>query len=170
MKKAFTLLLATICSAAMMLSFAACNSNPDDSSVSDSSSSNSSSNVSDSSSEDSSDSSTASGKYATVADYVASDELQSQIASLKESVSAQGLDFSITGEENKLIYTYTYPEGVSTDGMADALATAIEAQASTFESVASSLKMVVDVDSPVVVVRYLASDGTEIYSTEFSAK
>ena len=71
---------------------------------------------------------------------------------------------------HELVYTYTYDEGIATDGLASALSSAMETQASTFESLASSLKLAVDVENPVVAVRYLAHDGTEIYSNEYTAK
>lgn len=109
-----------------------------------------------------------SGKYATMQEYVQSAEMQSQIASLQQTMEEQGLSMTITGEENKLIYTYTYPSEVS-DLMGDALESALQQQSSTFESVAETLKLAVDVDNPVVVVRYLSSDGTEICSMEFGA-
>lgn len=53
--------------------------------------------------------------------------------------------------------------------MGDALESALQAQSSTFESIAETLKQAVDVDNPIVVVRYLSSDGTEICSMEFGA-
>lgn len=109
-----------------------------------------------------------SGKYATMEEYVQSAEMQSQIASLQQTMEEQGLSMTITGEENKLIYTYTYLSEVS-DLVGDALESALQQQSSTFESVAETLKQAVDVDNPVVVVRYLSSDGTEICSMEFGA-
>lgn len=109
-----------------------------------------------------------SGKYATMQEYVRSAEMQAQIASLQQTMEEQGLNMTITGNGNELIYTYTYPSEVS-DVMGDALETALQAQSSTFESIAETLKLAVDVDNPVVVVRYLSSDGTEICSMEFGA-
>ena len=109
-----------------------------------------------------------SGKYATMEEYVQSAEMQSQITSLQQTADAQGSSIAITGEGNKLIYTYTYPSEVS-DLMGDALESALQSQSSTFESAVEMLKQVVDVDNPVVVVRYLSSDGTEICSMEFGA-
>lgn len=43
-------------------------------------------------------------------------------------------------------------------------------QADTFKNVASSIKAAVEVENPVVVVRYLNADGSEIYSEEFAAE
>lgn len=44
----------------------------------------------------------------------------------------------------------------------------LQSQASTFESVASSLKAAVEVENPVVVVRYLDNTGAEIVAQEFA--
>lgn len=174
MKKSLKFFAALSCAAVMALAFAACSSGSPDSSASGSSSdsgnSESTSASTSDNSESSSSTSSASGKFASVEEYVASEELQSQLSTMKESLASSGMDISITGEGNKLIYTYTYPEGTPTDGLADSLAAAIEGQTSTFKSVASALKLVVDVDSPVVVVSYVTSDGTEIFSTEFTAE
>lgn len=109
-----------------------------------------------------------SGKYATMQEYVRSAEMQAQVASLQQTMEEQGLNMTITGDGNKLIYTYTYPSEVP-DVMGDALESALQAQSSTFESIAETLKQAVDVDNPIVVVRYLSSDGTEICSMEFGA-
>lgn len=109
-----------------------------------------------------------SGKYATMQEYVRSAEMQEHVASLQQTMEKQGLSMTITGEGNKLIYTYTYLSEVS-DLIGDALEAALQEQSSTFESVAETLKQAVDVDNPVVVVRYLSSDGTEICSMEFGA-
>ena len=44
----------------------------------------------------------------------------------------------------------------------------LQSQASTFETVASSLKAAVEVENPVVVVRYLDNTGAEIVAQEFA--
>ncbi len=110
------------------------------------------------------------GKYATVEDFVNSDVLQNQLADLKTSLTQQGMDIAVTGEGNKLIYTYTYTDLTDTTGMAEALKEAMASQADTFKNVANSLKAAVAVDNPVVVVRYLDANGGEIYSEEFAAE
>ena len=48
------------------------------------------------------------------------------------------------------------------DGIADQMAP-------TFELIAETLKNVVEVDNPVLVVKYMDADGTELYSREFSS-
>lgn len=80
-----------------------------------------------------------------------------------------GMTFTMTGEGNKLIYTYTYPEGMNTSGMADAMDGIADQMAPSFELIAESLKNVVEVDNPVLVVKYMDADGTELYSREFSS-
>ena len=110
------------------------------------------------------------GKFASVADFAASDAVQSQLASLKETLASSGMDINITGEDNKLVYTYIYPEGTDTSNIADTLKSAMASQADTFKNVASSIKAAVEVENPVVVVRYVNADGSEIYSEEFAAE
>ena len=109
-------------------------------------------------------------KFSSMEDYVNSEEVQSQISATLADAEAQGMNMEVKGDGNKLIYAYTFTDDIETEGMADALKEALTAQASTFETIATTLKSVVSVDNPVVVVQYLASDGSEIYSQEFSAK
>lgn len=173
-------LLIACVAAVMMASFASCapkapasdngsSSAPEaSSSVAANEEDQSSSKAEESSSDESGD--TSLGTYETMEEYAASEEVQSQIAELKDTLADSGMEIAITGEGNKFIYTYTFAEGIPTDGMADSLKSGLEGQASTFESLAGLLKITVKVDSPVVVVRYVASDGTEVYSQEFEAK
>ena len=111
----------------------------------------------------------ANGKFDTIDGFVNSDIVQSQLDSLKTSAEDSGMNITITGEGNKLIYTFTYGEGTETDGLAEALEAALDTQASTFEGVAASLKEAVEVEDPIVVVLYADSEGNEIYSREFTA-
>lgn len=113
----------------------------------------------------------ASGKYATVEDFVNSDIMQSQLESMKKTLEGSGASLDITGEGNKLIYTFVYDMGdMDTDAMKEALQPAMDGMASQFETVASSLKAAVDVDAPVVEVICKAADGTELFSNEYNAK
>ncbi len=109
------------------------------------------------------------GKFATVADFANSSEVQTQLEAQKRSLDGSGMDIAITGEDNKLIYTFTYLEMENQEGMAEALQQGLESEKTTFVSVAKSIKLAVDVDDPVVIVRYLDSKGEEIYSAEFTA-
>lgn len=110
------------------------------------------------------------GQFASVEDYLANEQVQEQLQPSIDSVKNMGMDLEITGEGNKLIYTYTFTTQLDEDGVAEQLKTGLDAQASTFEGVASNLKDIVNVDNPVVVVTYLNKDGTVLHSQEFSAK
>ena len=112
---------------------------------------------------------TSSGKYATVADFANSSEVQTQLEIQKKSLDGTGMDIAITGEDNKLIYTFTYQELENQEGMAEALEQGLEGQKSTFVSVAKSIKLAVEIENPVVVVQYLDAKGEVIYSAEFTA-
>lgn len=103
--------------------------------------------------------------YSSIEEFVSSEEIQSQL----EAMQTEEMGVAVTGEGNKLIYTYTFAEGIATDGMAEVLEAGIQAQASTFQSIAATIALAVDVEDPVVVVRYQDSTGAEIYSAEFSA-
>lgn len=119
-----------------------------------------------------SDAGTASlGTYASVEEFAASDDIQSQIEGMKESLNEAGMDIAVTGEGDKLIYTYTYQELTDEDGtIAESIKTQMDAQASTFTTVANTIKAAVDVEKPVVVVRYLDANGEEIFSGEYPAE
>ena len=106
------------------------------------------------------------GKIDSIEAFVATDEMQSQIKEAKESVEDGTLTMA---EGNKLVYVYTYQTDLDIEATKEALATAIEQQASVFENVAKEIKNAVNVENPIVEVRYLAKDGTEIYSQEFTA-
>lgn len=112
---------------------------------------------------------TALGKYASIKEYVESDEVQSELESMLSGMDTSTMSMEVYGEDNKLVYSYTYLVDLSALGdIASTLDAALEEQASVFESVASSLKLAVDVENPVVVVEYLDKDGNVIVSKEFS--
>ena len=98
-----------------------------------------------------------------------SPELQEQLSAMTEALS-DSLQLQVIGEAEKLIYHYQYPEGTATEGLAAALEEALASQEATFSSIASSLKLVVDVEDPVVEVVYADSQGNVIYSQEFHAE
>lgn len=114
----------------------------------------------------------ADGKYATVADLVMSDEMQSQLAGMKEQFGDIGASLDIAGEGNKLIYTFVYEDlgGQDEEAISTALETAMEQMASVFETIAGSLAEQVEAANPTVVVTYKTAEGTELFSKEYSAK
>ena len=108
--------------------------------------------------------------YKSMDAFVASDELKAELDKAKASMGNSGFDIAIVAEGNKLVYVYTLQQQVDTEGLGDSLKEALNGEAATFEGVAASVGKVVDVENPVVVVRYLNKDGSEICSQEFSAK
>ena len=109
------------------------------------------------------------GKIDSIEAFLATDEMQSQLKEAKESIEDGTLTMDIVAEGDKLVYVYTYQMDVDIEAAKEALATATEQQASVFENVAKEIKNAVNVENPIVEVRYLAKDGTEIYSQEFTA-
>lgn len=108
-------------------------------------------------------------KFGSISDFVNSDEFQQQLDAAMSSTEGSGLNLEITGEDNKLIYSYTYQEEMPAEA-AEQLQAALEAQASTLEGIASELKNAVNVENPVVVVEYLNPNGSVLCSMEFSAQ
>ena len=109
------------------------------------------------------------GKYATLEDFINSDLMQEQLDSQIASLEGTGLTADITAEDNKLVYNFTITDpNVAASLDAAALQSSLDSQASTFESIASTIPLAVEIDNPVVVVRYLDSTGAVIVSQEFA--
>ena len=116
--------------------------------------------------------STVSGKYATIQEFIDSDLMQQQLKTQTDSLADTGLTVELTGEGNQLIYNFIIEDPDISAIMASDpsyLTDSLESQASTFSSVAKSLSAAIDVEDPVVVVRYTGSDGTVLASQEYPA-
>lgn len=111
----------------------------------------------------------ASGKYATLEDFINSDMMQDQLDSQIASLEGTGLTAEVIAEDNKLVYSFTITDpNVAAALDAASLQSTLDSQASTFESIASMIPLAVEIDNPVVVVRYLDSAGAVIVSQEFA--
>lgn len=109
------------------------------------------------------------GRYSSIQEFIESDEMKSSLDSQIASLEGSGMEMEVTGEDNKLVYTFTITDpDLSALMDAAALETSLDEQASTFESVASILPLAIDVENPVVVVRYVGADGAELASREFA--
>ena len=93
-----------------------------------------------------------------------------EITGINESLESQGMTVEVVGEGNKLIYNYYYTELVNQEGLGEALEEGLTAEADTFSDVAASISEAVDVENPVVVVRYIDANGEVIHSQEFPAQ
>ena len=103
-------------------------------------------------------------------DTLAGEEMQSLIEEDKSALADSGLSLEVTSRENQLIYTYTYSQMLEVETAKDILKEGMEAEWDAFQKFADDVKKSVKVENPVVVVRYLNPDGTEIYSETFSAE
>ncbi len=108
--------------------------------------------------------------FQTIEEYLASDEIQSQLDTIRDSMSNDEVTVDIAAEGNKLIYICTYTEQIEAEGLAEQFESALDETASAFGSMAQSLGAQIGVDSPTVEVRYLNADGSEIYTREFAAE
>ena len=171
MKNRIRKLLLLTCAAVAALFITACGGSSDDSAASDDAAQTEDTaddaSGDDAAADDSSDGDIT-GKYATIQEFIDSDMMQESLQEQMASLEGTGMSMSITGEDNKLIYSFTIddPDLSAAIDPAD-LESSLDSQASTFESVAAVLPAAIEVDNPVVVVRYLGSDGTELASREF---
>jgi hypothetical protein len=118
------------------------------------------------------DSSASSGKYGSIDEYVQSDAVQNELATVKSQAESGGMTLDVRGEGNALVYDFTLPAGTdaSTAGLTEQLNSGLETQASTFESIATMMKTAVEVDNPVVRVIYRDANGSTLASRDFAAK
>lgn len=110
------------------------------------------------------------GKFESLEDFVNSDIMQQQLETQFASLEGTGMSIELTADDNKLIYNLTIEDPDLSAAMdASALESYLDSQAATFEAIAATLPASVDVENPVVVVRYLDYTGEEIASREFAA-
>ncbi len=112
------------------------------------------------------------GKYKTIEDFVKFESPQPLQEQLNEKTAWAGVSVNISGQGNKLIYTCVLNDLYDMDKevLGDILGEALDENGNTFESIAVALKLAVEVENPVVVVRYVTKDGTELCSREFAAQ
>ena len=115
------------------------------------------------------DESTSLSLFDSVDAFIASDAMQEQIDSLNESLASSGLSVDIQGEGNTLYYIYTVLDETTAASLDNAsLESYVQSLESTLEPVADSVISVVSVDTVNIVVQFLAPDGTELISQEFT--
>lgn len=108
-------------------------------------------------------------KFASVEEFLADPTVKDQLETMMSALG-DDMDIEVTGEGDKLIYTFTFNQEL---GDLDTLRGALETQmnddsfAGTFRNIAGTLSDAIEVTNPSVVVTYLAVDGTEIYSQEY---
>ena len=178
MKKNLFRLMACVVAFAMVLSLAACSGDSKSSSSSKAESSAASSEVASSKAAESSEASSeasskaATGvrteKYASVEEFLADPAVKDQLETMMSSLG-DGMDITLTGEGDKLVYTFTFSEEVDIEATKAAMEEQMNSDtfATTFKGIAGTLPDAIDVTNPSVVVTYNAVDGTEIYSQEY---
>lgn len=114
---------------------------------------------------------TAEGKFKTMEGYVQSDVVQLQLKSLREMIDSDIMEVEISGQENKLIYTYIYKEMYDVDekALGEALRSYLDDNdlSEKYTSMTNLLKTMVEVENPVIVLQYITEDGTELCSKEY---
>ena len=168
MRKLTSKLLLVMMVLAMAFSMAACGSEKNDSKTNDSKES-----VSNTNSQSGANDQDEKKKYASVADYVKSDEVQYVLNVFETQLEGTGMSLDILAEGDKLVYSYKMDDiekASLTDEDITNLGSSVEAESATFQETADQVKKLVDADSPALVIRYLDGNGEEIFSKEFPAK
>lgn len=109
--------------------------------------------------------------YASLDDYIQSDIIQSEVESINEE-NGDEATMIIKAEGDTLVYEYTLKETIEEEDLEyyhDTFESYLEGTESTFVDIANSLDDVTNVKEPAVAVRYLNSDGSVIYETEYAA-
>lgn len=114
-------------------------------------------------------------QYASIKDYVNDPTFQAAVKKEMAAYEGQGMSMTITGEGNKLVYTYKYTDknliddNFTLEDAQEYFDDAIKSQESQFKSLCKQLTNYIDVDDPVVVLRYYDYDDTLIWEKEFKA-
>lgn len=176
MKNKFRKMLLLMCAMTLAFALTACGGSGDDADTSggaaqteeDASGGDDAAAEDDTSADDTADD-TAAGKFASIQEFIDSDMMQKELATQLESLEETGISMELTAEDNKLIYNFKIDDPDLSAVMDTAtLESTLDSQASTFESVAGVLPAAIDIENPVIVVRYLDSDGNELASREFA--
>ncbi len=166
MKHMIRRILALLCTVTLIFALAACSGSKD---KKDSGKDTAENNSSENESEEKPDGEVT-GKFASIQDFIDSDLFRKHLEPKIADFEDKGLAMSFEAEDNKLIWNFKITDSNLSGAMdPSSLESALDSQASAFESVADILVNAVDVDSPVVLVRYLDDKGTELASKEFSA-
>ncbi len=103
------------------------------------------------------------GKAKSVESYISS--VQSEIDTLKKSVDGTGMKLDVTARGNSMVYSFQYDIELD-ETQKEALGTAMDQQASTFQQGYTDLKKQVP-SAESVIVEYLDKNGKVIVSKEY---
>lgn len=112
-------------------------------------------------------------QYGSIQEYVDSEEHQTQLNALRESLSGSGMSVDMKAEQNVLVYVYRYDSmesGAFSQENLDALNQGLEEKAPSFQAVAEALKENTREKDPVVRVQYVSSDDKVLVTRDFSLK
>ena len=108
------------------------------------------------------------GKYTSIEAYISDPTIKSALDSAMPTDDTFTLEIKAEGES--LVYEYKYTETYEEiELMKETLESSASSMESSMVSVANTLKSIVDVENPKVVMRYLNGDGTLISEIEFGA-
>ncbi len=109
-------------------------------------------------------------QYDSMEAFLEGEEMQSSIAADKSVLEGSGLSLEVTSQGDQLIYTYTYAQALEVESSREILKQGIESEQEAFQEILDNVKAEVNIEKPVLVIRYLNPDGSEIYSHTFTVE
>ena len=106
--------------------------------------------------------------YASVEEFVQSEEVQQQVQKASEQYQADGLTITASADGDKLVFTYAVSTQIDAAATIPALEMGFDGQASSFTEVIQQMREQIDVENPSIVLRYVNADGSEILSREYT--
>lgn len=111
----------------------------------------------------------ANGKYATMKDYAESPEMRQEEEQANKELVSENMRVSVKGKGDTLIFTYTFTVLPDVPNLKQQLKDDMEGSRDAFEALAASYTDKVNVKRPVVVIHFMAPDGSELASGVFKA-
>lgn len=109
------------------------------------------------------------GKYSSIQAYLDSPAVKAQLDALKNNLGSSMGSMEIYGDGNRMVYEYYLPSELPINSSTRAqIESAIETQASVFETLVDELETQTTVVNPCVVVYYKNPDGSLVYEKTFS--
>lgn len=113
-----------------------------------------------------------SGKYKSVGDYLADEEVMAELQKSLDELEGSGISCELLSEGNTLIYSYKFDEQIELDDaqmevLVQSLKEECEKLNDTYADVAEELSKVIDADDIKVRLAYNNADGTEIYTHDY---
>lgn len=112
---------------------------------------------------------TAPKKYRSMKEFANSPEMRQEAEMANKQMLSQGLHVDFIGENNQFIFAYTLLVQPDDPHSIESLEAELDADTTYYQELAVYLTDIVDVQNPVIVVRFSDPDGTKRIERKFTA-